>query len=462
MRSKNILTLLYFTFLLCSLITACNNAAEKGEDTYPAASYDTAVTAQVDTMESQTGNVPPVTVDTAAVKTTDPGSDKDAPNAALAYAFKSKMKKGDHQLIQVHVQLSKPVKKLENDLRNGLDEQKARETGSSDTSRVKSMPITADKYLLVSIEKYDTAVFDIDSIYGKLKQELKFNSPNKWIWRVTAKKETPKSEIFIIVKSEDSSGQLYEKDLGILPIQITVGNKFGRGNGQGPSFLVRYGWLLFVVLLLLIVGFVAAAWLKKKRLKKLRSRIYFSYAWQNEKDTIIDQLYTSLKNAGYNVIRDKVNLQYQGLISSFMKDIGKGNIIVTAISDKYLKSRFCMFELYEIYRNCGMNKEAFVKKIFPIRQEEINLSDATIVNKYMDYWKTEELNLEAIVKDKDQQTTSEQFAQYEAVKRIRAELGNLLYFLSDINSLNIELLSNNDFAAVKQSLQNAINNLDKS
>jgi hypothetical protein len=429
----------YFLFVLGVLILAgCNSEGEKVENIGGAPPNDTAIAAGVDTMENIKGNVSSVV---------DSPAGAEPPKASLAYAYKNKMKKGDHELIQVHVQLNKPLEAVEGNLRQQLGEQKAREIGSSDTSIVKSVWVTGYKYLLVDIDKYDTAIFKIEPIFGEVRQELLFSRPNKWVWRVTAKKEASKSEIFIIVKSEDTTGKLQQEDISILPIQISVGH---------PPFFARYGWLLIAVLLVLTGVWLALRWFKKKRIREQNSRIYFSYAWQNATNTIVDKLYNSLKAADFNVIRDKVNLEYKGLISGFMKDIGKGNIIIVSISDKYLKSKFCMFELYEIYRNCGMSKEAFVKKIFPIREEEINLSDAEIIDHYNDYWKAQELELEAIVKDKTQETTSEQFAQYEAVKRIGSEVGNLLCILADINSLNITLLSNNDFAEIKQSLRNSL------
>jgi TIR domain len=450
--------------LIIMLFSACNN----GEETpavYPK---------NVDTVATVTSpeNNPKKTIDTVkalirvdSAKRIAGGSEEPSlAEASIAYAYKSKMNKGDKELVQVHVQLDKPVEKVAEGLKNSLNEQKAKETGSSDTSIVKSLTITGDKYFLVSIEKYDTSIFFIEPVFGEIKQELQYKKPNKWIWRITAKKETRRSEIFIIVKSEDDKGQVHESDISILPVEITVNNKFGNGTAviTKKTFITKYGWLMFIIMVLVIAGLLISKWLRKKHLKEANSRIYFSYAWKNEPDTIVDRLYESLLKDGFNIIRDKVNLQYRGLISSFMKDIGKSNIIIVSLSDKYLKSKFCMFELYEIYRNCGMNKEAFVKKVFPVREEDINLSDALVIEHYADYWRNEEQELEAIIKDKTQVTTSEQFAQYDAVKRIAQELGNLLNFLSDINSLNAKALSNNDFAALKQSLSAAIETLNNS
>lgn len=440
-----------FIILACLVIQSCNNASESVVETSNIDSFP-----GPPSLDTVTAELPPTD------STGNNNQEEILPTANIAYSYKDKMQKGDKERIQVNAQLNVPPETVEANLRNSLGEEKARLTGSSDTSIVKSLSIANDKYFLVSISRYDTAVFKIDTIFGAEKQELKFSKPSKWIWEVTAKKETANSRIDIVVKTEDANGKINDRDITTLQIEITVGAILG--NVLTPvkkqSFFTRYSWLFLFLAVIIIILLIGAGWRKKRRLKEINSRIYFSYAWTDEKGSLVDRLYNSLHQQGYHVIRDKVDLQYKGLISGFMSDIGKGNIIIIALSDKYLKSRFCMFELYEIYRNCGMSKADFVKKVFPVRVEEINLSDPHVIDQYADYWKAEELKHEAIVKDVNQETTSEQFAQYEAVKRIASEIGNLLNFLSDINSLNIELISENDFAAMKQSLDEAIKNLN--
>lgn len=451
---NNITTGLLVLFVML-LMVSCNNDGEKKEEIPAVDSTHTPVDSVVPPPPAD--STVKVGLDTAGPDHS--GSEPSLPRASIAYAYKGKMNKGAVEPLEVHAQLDKPLEAVVANLEASLDERKAKEIGSSDTSIIKSLTVAGSKYFSVSIREYDTSVFFIKPVYGTTRQELNYTKPNKWVWNVTAKKEVTRSNIYVVVTSEDSAGKVHDSDITKLPVEITVTNE--PLSKPKRTFIEKYGWVLLVAAMLVIVGLLGMRLLRKKHLKELNSRIYFSYAWKNEKETIIDKLYNSLKKDGFNVIRDKANLEYRGLISGFMKDIGKANIIIVSISDKYLRSRFCMFELYEIYRNCGMSKEAFAKKIFPIREEDINLSDAAVIDEYADYWKAEELEQEAIVKDKSQVTTSEQFAQYDAVQRIARELGNLLNFLSDINSLNIELLSNNDFAELKQSLSQAVNTLNK-
>jgi len=96
--------------------------------------------------------------------------------------------------------------------------------------------------------------------------------------------------------------------------------------------------------------------------------IFVSYAWGGESETIVNQIDKAFQEKGISIIRDKRDLGFKGLITDFMKQIGTGRAVVTVISDKYLKSPYCMFELLEIHRNLN-----FAERIFPIV-----LKDATI------------------------------------------------------------------------------------
>ncbi len=164
-----------------------------------------------------------------------------------------------------------------------------------------------------------------------------------------------------------------------------------------------------------------------------------------------------LKKDGFNVIKDKENIGYKGVISKFMNEIGNADFVIVAISDKYLKSKFCMYELFEIFRNSGMNREEFGKKIFPIRIEEtLNLSDPDVVNGYVRYWKEQEQEWTKRVKEESDSITEEQARQYQFIKRLVIDIRNILSCLADINSLNLSTLKSNDFADVKSALRESM------
>ena len=86
----------------------------------------------------------------------------------------------------------------------------------------------------------------------------------------------------------------------------------------------------------------------------------------------MDTLYENLvkEKEEYQILRDKMNLNYGGLISQFMKETSeKGTSLWFLSLDKYIHSPYCMWELYEIGRNCNFDKELFSQRILPIPVE---------------------------------------------------------------------------------------------
>ena len=90
-------------------------------------------------------------------------------------------------------------------------------------------------------------------------------------------------------------------------------------------------------------------------------QVYISYAWGGESERIVNELDADLQSKGILVVRDKRDLGFKGMIRDFMQQIGRGHAVIVVISDKYLKSPNCMYELVEIARN-----KDFYDRVFPI------------------------------------------------------------------------------------------------
>ena len=55
-----------------------------------------------------------------------------------------------------------------------------------------------------------------------------------------------------------------------------------------------------------------------------------------------DRLCETLGQHGWNILRDSNVLRSGGLISGFMKRIGLADHVIVVLSDKYLRSPYCM------------------------------------------------------------------------------------------------------------------------
>ncbi len=176
--------------------------------------------------------------------------------------------------------------------------------------------------------------------------------------------------------------------------------------------------------------------------------IFISYAWgdKNEKgksrETIVNELYEDLTNIGFKVIRDKVNLSYGGKISDFMKKIGRGKYVVVIISDKYLKSEYCMYEILEIIKN-----KAYKDRIFPIILSDADIFDEVNRLEYLDYWSRKRETLQNRIRKlkelTDANIANEKLKLYDDIREV---IGEFTGFIKDVNSLTPDMHRENDFA----------------
>ncbi|CAI9404881.1 hypothetical protein ANOBCDAF_04707 [Pleomorphomonas sp. T1.2MG-36] len=96
---------------------------------------------------------------------------------------------------------------------------------------------------------------------------------------------------------------------------------------------------------------------------------YVSYAWNDKTDPsenleeVVDGLCAEATKRGIHVHRDKDDIKLNGRISEFMARLARGDRIVVILSDRYLKSRACMTELYEIWLQARAEDAVFLEKV---------------------------------------------------------------------------------------------------
>ncbi len=194
--------------------------------------------------------------------------------------------------------------------------------------------------------------------------------------------------------------------------------------------------------------------------------IFFSYAWGDEHETgesrekIVNDLYESLKKDGYRVVQDKKNLGYRKSISDFMKRIGKGNLLIVAISDKYLKSPYCMFEMYKAYRDCKFERDILIEKIFPIRVESLNLAlTGPKRTEYRQHWREAKKAADEYMGEFLHETTAKEKVEHERLTSTYSKIGDLFEILHDLNADTKDLLSADNFAKIKEAIKERIDSL---
>ncbi len=191
--------------------------------------------------------------------------------------------------------------------------------------------------------------------------------------------------------------------------------------------------------------------------------IYFSYAWGDPNDQgesreqIVNDMYDALVKDGFNVLRDKMDLEYGGLISEFMEDIGEGDLIIVFMSDKYLRSAYCMWELCEIHRNSLADKQKFSARILPVRVENLEIGKPKFFREFFTYWDEFFNEWNEMVRDFPQQVGKSQLDEFNKSRTIKDKFGDMVGYLQDMNSKTKSLLSKDDFEEVKKAITARLN-----
>ena len=168
--------------------------------------------------------------------------------------------------------------------------------------------------------------------------------------------------------------------------------------------------------------------------------VFISYAWGAEREEIVDQIDKSLQQRGLKIIRDKRDLGYKGSIREFMERIGQGNCVIVVISDKYLRSPNCMFELVEI----AGGKE-FHDRIFPVVLSDANISDPVKRIEYVRHWETKRAELAEAIKTLDPANLQGIREDMDLYDRIRDHISGLATTLKDMNTLTPDMHRDSDF-----------------
>ena len=176
--------------------------------------------------------------------------------------------------------------------------------------------------------------------------------------------------------------------------------------------------------------------------------VFISYAWGGEREEIVNQIDKALQARGIKITRDKRDLGYKGSIKEFMERIGQGNCVIVVVSDKYLRSQNCMFELVEIAEN-----KQFHDRIFPIVLADADIYDPMQRLGYVKYWEVKRNELAAEMKTVDPANLHGIREDMDLYDRIRDKISGLASTLKDMNTLTPEIHQESNFSYLYDAIE---------
>jgi len=165
--------------------------------------------------------------------------------------------------------------------------------------------------------------------------------------------------------------------------------------------------------------------------------VYISYAWGDStpegerRGQLVADLCAAMKAAEIPVLIDHEQVKPGDRISAFMDAIGRGDAIIVILSNKYLESEYCVYELNAIWNQSRQDPDHFLGRVIPLTLPDANLKLTKDLLARRDYWSTQwKVIKELIVKDPEG-TGIEIFAKCKDIQQFSQQIADILSLLND-------------------------------
>jgi hypothetical protein len=124
----------------------------------------------------------------------------------------------------------------------------------------------------------------------------------------------------------------------------------------------------------------------------IEKKIFLSYCGNDE--AVVNNIDKKLQDLGLKITRDKRDLKYKADLKKFMQSLKRHGYVITVISDSFLKSKYCMYEIGEL-----LEKRNYKSKTLQIILPNADIFDDVNKYKYIEHWKLKKIKLEKKLKD---------------------------------------------------------------
>ncbi|MEH2468140.1 leucine-rich repeat domain-containing protein [Nostoc sp.] len=172
-----------------------------------------------------------------------------------------------------------------------------------------------------------------------------------------------------------------------------------------------------------------------------QKQVFISYTWRDkESKTLVEKIEQAFEAKGIKIIRDSNEIGYKERFKEFMQRLSRGRCVILVISDQYLKSENCMYELVEISKNGNLYQQ-----IFPIILADANIFNPIERIKYIEYWEEKIKELNAALKKVDADNLQGFREDIDQYREIRSTIAKLTDLLRDMNTQTEDIHSVSEF-----------------
>lgn len=157
-------------------------------------------------------------------------------------------------------------------------------------------------------------------------------------------------------------------------------------------------------------------------------KVFLSYSWADS--TQADSIEKFFSSIGISVIRDINDLKYRQHLRSFMSVIRDCDFSIIIISDDYLKSPNCLYELIELYK-----EKEFQEKFVPIILDKAKIYSIENKLDVIKYWKEKVESTKTLISTFEPTKTINLIKELKHYETIYNEIDTLLVTISEFKNI---------------------------
>lgn len=173
--------------------------------------------------------------------------------------------------------------------------------------------------------------------------------------------------------------------------------------------------------------------------------VFVSYAWDDERSLrIVSQLESACnEDGGIQLIRDSGVLRYGDSITEYMNSLGAGDQIIAFVSQGFLRSEYCMYEMLQVQENGELRG-----RLYPVLLKDVRLSRWRDRKHWVDHWENEANECEDSMKKGRLAHRRGQSNDLDMLVDIANSASGLLEYISKHNNLSFENHIDGNFSEV--------------
>ncbi len=170
-----------------------------------------------------------------------------------------------------------------------------------------------------------------------------------------------------------------------------------------------------------------------------RPNLAISYKWGDAtsagraRDALVDRVCSEAhKRYALRVWRDADVMRQGERISRFMRELAAHDKVVVILSDGYLKSEYCMFELSEIWRQARRDGDDFLRRVAVWAMPDARIHSILDRLAIASHWRETFSQLDAAVRSHGPALLGEaDMVKFKHIERYAAEVGDMLALIAD-------------------------------